>query len=272
MKEILWHALISLANVPSQQPTLTGLMALVQDQQLRLALSHYTYSGPYGELLDADQERLSTHSWQCFDLEQLMSKPKVVPPVLEYIFHVLQKRFDGRPTLLILDEAWVFLDHPLFVNKIREWLKTLRKLNVSVIFATQSVTDILESAITSTLLESCSARIFLPNNRAMENTIEQAYLQLGLNERQIQIITNATPKSQYYYQSSLGCCLFELGLGKATLAFCSMSGPEQKHYLRQLRKTLTYEAFLQEYLSAENLGSASTLFRLWHEHFQTRNQ
>src|SRR3989442_9713357 len=34
------------------------------------------------------------------------------------------------PTLLILDEAWLFLDDPVFAARIRQWLKTLRKKNV----------------------------------------------------------------------------------------------------------------------------------------------
>jgi type IV secretory pathway VirB4 component len=71
-----------------------------------------------------------------------------------YLFHRLEERFDGRPTLLILDEAWVFLDHPLFAARIREWLKVLRKKNVAVIFATQSLADIAGSSIAPAIIES----------------------------------------------------------------------------------------------------------------------
>jgi type IV secretory pathway VirB4 component len=73
---------------------------------------------------------------QCFETEALMGQAGVVAPVLTYLFHRLEERFDGRPTLLVLDEAWIFLDHPLFAARIREWLKTLRKKNVAVLFAT----------------------------------------------------------------------------------------------------------------------------------------
>ena len=66
--------------------------------------------------------------------------------MLTYLFHRLEERFDGRPTLLVLDEAWIFLDHPLFAARIREWLKTLRKKNVAVLFATQSLADIADSS------------------------------------------------------------------------------------------------------------------------------
>ena len=51
-------------------------------------------------------------------MEELMDMPDVIPPVLSYLFHVLEKRFDGRPTMMILDEAWLFLDNPIFANKL----------------------------------------------------------------------------------------------------------------------------------------------------------
>src|SRR3546814_13157708 len=74
---------------------------------------------------------------QCFEMEELMHSKAAVMAVLHYLFARFDERFDGAPTLLILDEAWLFLDDPVFAARIRQWLKTLRKKNVSVIFSTQ---------------------------------------------------------------------------------------------------------------------------------------
>ena len=142
----------------------------------------------------------------------------LVAPVLTYLFHRLEARFDGRPTLLILDEAWLFLDDPLFAALIREWLKTLRKKNVAVVFATQSLADIETSTIAPALIESCPSRIFLPNDRAIEPQSRAVYERFGLNDRQIDLIARAFPKRDYYYQSQRGNRLFELGLGQVGLA------------------------------------------------------
>ena len=108
--------------------------------------------------------------------------------MLTYLFHRLEARFDGRPTLLILDEAWIFLDDALFAARIREWLKTLRKKNVAVVFATQSLADIERSTIAPALIESCPTRIFLPNDRALEPQARAVYERFGLNARQIEIL------------------------------------------------------------------------------------
>ena len=135
-------------------------------------------------------------------------------------------RLDGSPALIGLDEAWALLDDPVFGPKIREWLKTLRRKNASVVFATQSLADVTESRIAPAILESCLARVFLPNARAIEPQSRAAYERLGLNARQIDTVARATPKRDYYFQSARGNRLFELGLGEVTLAFAGVSQAE----------------------------------------------
>ena len=125
IKEALWSALNSLASAPADERTLTGFSLLLQSNALKSALLPYTLEGPFGRLLDAVEDAgqaasLGTTLVQCFETEALMATPSVVAPVLTYLFHALEARFDGRPTLLILDEAWLFLDNPLFAARIRE--------------------------------------------------------------------------------------------------------------------------------------------------------
>lgn len=113
----------------------------------------------------------------------------------------------------------------VFAARIRQWLKTLRKKNVSVIFATQSLADIKDSSIAPAIIESCASRIFLPNPQATEPQIRTIYEGFGLNGRQIEIVATAEPKRDYYYQSRLGNRLFDLDLGPVTLAFAGASTP-----------------------------------------------
>ncbi|KCZ97682.1 conjugal transfer ATPase TrbE [Hyphomonas polymorpha PS728] len=68
---------------------------------------------------------------------------------------ILGDRLDGRPTLLIVDEGWLALDDEGFAAQLREWLKTLRKKNASVVFATQSLRD--QPAATGQLRRRCAA-------------------------------------------------------------------------------------------------------------------
>jgi type IV secretion system protein VirB4 len=256
IKQAVWQALTALAQTPQHQRTLTGLCALVQNKEIREALSTYTIKGPFGHLLDADSEVECNDIWRCYEMEEIMTMPNVITPVLSYLFHRLAKRFTGVPTLLILDEAWLFLDHPIFAAKIRDWLKTLRKQNVSVIFATQSVEDALESNIAPALLESCPSRILLPNDKVLEPKTRSSYEKLGLNERQLRILSCALPKRQYYYQSRLGNRLFDLELGPVALAFCGASRHEDRSLINSLVAEFGRQGFLQHYLEAKDLSWA----------------
>ncbi len=223
VRNAVWSALCSLAGAPPPERTLTGLSLLLEDPALREALHPWTVAGPHGRLLDADQDSLELAPVQGFEMEGLIGRPELAAPVLVYLFHRLARQFDGSPTMLVLDEAWVFLDDPLFSAKVREWLKTLRKRNVSVVFATQSIADISNSSVAPAIVESCPSRIFLPNERAGEPGAKEAYVRFGLNERQIEIISRAMPKRDYYYQSRRGSRLFELGLGPLAFTFAGAS-------------------------------------------------
>jgi type IV secretion system protein VirB4 len=221
----------------------------------------YTLEGPVGRLLDAAENALDLSDVQCFETEALMNSGSVVLPVLTYLFHRLEERFDGRPTLLILDEAWVFLDNPLFAQRIREWLKVLRKKNVSVIFATQSLADIADSSIAPAIIESCPQRILLPNDRAIEPQARTTYERFALNDTQIELIAHATPKRHYYLQSRRGNRLFELTLGPIAVALCGASDPETQSLIDRLLAEQGEVGFAAAFLEARRLGWAAGLLR-----------
>ncbi|MGH6997721.1 MAG: conjugal transfer protein TrbE, partial [Phenylobacterium sp.] len=226
VKEHLWTALGSLATAPTGERTLTGLAVLLQSASLKRALAPYCVGGPFGRLLDAEAEYVGYEAVQAFETEGLIGAG-AAPAVLAYLFHRIEARLDGRPTLVIVDEGWLVLDDPGFSAQLREWLKTLRKKNASVLFATQSLADIEASAIAPAIVESCPTRLFLPNDRALEPQITAIYRRFGLNDRQIEILSRATPKRDYYCQSRAGNRLFELGLGEVALAFAAISKPDQ---------------------------------------------
>uniref|UniRef100_UPI003567861E TraG/VirB4 family ATPase n=1 Tax=Hydrogenophaga sp. TaxID=1904254 RepID=UPI003567861E len=258
-KDAVWSALNSLASAPVEQRTMTGLSVLLQSNALRQALAPYVLGGAHGRLLDADADRLGTADVQAFEMEELMPSKAAVMAVLGYLFARFGERFDGAPTLLILDEAWLFLDDPVFAARIRQWLKTLRKKNVSVIFATQSLADIKDSAIAPAIIESCASRIFLPNPQAMEPQIRAIYEGFGLNSRQIDIVATAQPKRDYYYQSRLGNRVFDLGLGPVTLAFAGASTPEDQRAMNAVIAASGVSGFAPAWLRHRGLDWAADL-------------
>ena len=259
LKEHLWAALTSLASAPVGERTLTGLAVLLQSAKLKQALRPFCIGGAYGRLLDAEQERIGEASVQAFETEGLIGTG-AAGAVLAYLFHRIEGRLDGRPTLLIIDEGWLALDDGGFAAQLREWLKTLRKKNASVVFATQSLSDIDGSPIAPAIVESCPTRIFLPNERAIEPQITAIYRRFGLNDRQIEIIAHATPKRGYYCQSRRGNRLFELGLGPIALAFCAASTKADHADIERVIAEFGHEGFVHGWLAAHDLLWAADLF------------
>jgi type IV secretion system protein VirB4 len=246
---------------PVEDRTLTLYVALVQDAEVRAALHPFTHAGPYGRLLDHDRSTLGYGSVQAFEMDDLMARPQAAGAVLAALFHVLERRFNGKPTLLVLDEAWLFLKDAFFAAQIQDWLKTLRKRNVAVVFASQELADVEASTIASTIIEACLTRIYLPNDRARELRSRAFYERLGLNARQIALIANATPKRDYYLVSRDGCRLFELGLGRAALAFVGASRPEDHALMDRVFKESGLGNFAAAWLDQHGLRDAADAVR-----------
>ncbi len=260
VKELLWAALGSLASAPVHERTLTGLSVLLQSQALKRALQPYCLNGPWGRLLDADAERLGEADVQAVETEGLIGTGAAAA-VLAYLFHRIEDRLDGRPTLLIVDEGWLALDDEGFSGQLREWLKTLRKKNASVVFSTQSLADIDNSPIAPAIIESCPTRVFLANERALEPQIAATYRRFGLSDRQIEILSQATPKRDYYCQSRRGNRLFELGLGEVALAFAAASSKTDQALIAELFNEHGRGGFARAWLQARGAGWAADLAR-----------
>src|SRR6266446_3115107 len=258
VKELVWSALTSLASAPVGERALTGLSVLLQSGALKRALQPYCVGGPWGRLLDAEAERLGEAQVQAFETEGLIGGGAALA-VLAYLFHRVEGRLDGSPSLLIVDEGWLALDDPTFGAQLREWLKVLRKKNASVVFATQSLADIEKSAIAPAIIESCPTRLFLPNDRAIEPQIMAIYRRFGLNDRQIEILARATPKRDYYCQSRRGNRLFELGLGEVALAFTAASSKADQALIEQVLAEGGHDNFVPGWLKARDVAWATDL-------------
>jgi type IV secretory pathway VirB4 component len=219
-RKALWRGLTLVAEVPAEQRTISNLVTQVQDSTVRDGLSAFSLAGPLGRFLDADRDVMLEGRFVTFELETLMAMgPKVVMPIATYLFHRIEQRLDGRPTLIILDEAWVMLTNSAFGAKIEEWLRTLRKKNAAVVLATQSLSEIANSPHRDVILESCPTKLYLPNPEARNSATREMYRRCGLSDRQIEIVAEATPKRHYYYVSPLGRRLFQFALGPVALAF-----------------------------------------------------
>nr|WP_280971494.1 transporter [Cupriavidus gilardii]WDE72636.1 Conjugative transfer protein TrbE [Cupriavidus gilardii] len=219
---------------PGASRTIDDFVSTVQDQGIRDTLAYYHDAGPASDLLNGSEDSLRVHRWSVFEMMHLMERgPKTVVPVLAYLFRCIERRLDGkRPTLIVLDEAWLSLSTPYFMQRFNAWLRLLRSYNAAVVFATQNLTEIMDSPIASLIISSTPTKILLPNKEIMNPKIKPLYEGMGLNEKQIHNLQKATAKRDYYLMSEEGRRMISLGLGRVALAFVGASGKEEVDAVR----------------------------------------
>jgi len=112
-----------------------------------------------------------------------------------YIFHRISALMDGQKTIIMLDEGWKMLDDPVFTYRIKDWMKTIRKQNGILGFATQSVRDALNSDVGDTIIEQSPTQVFLPNNKASEDDYCKGF---GLTHHELKLIREMSPESRCF--------------------------------------------------------------------------
>lgn len=153
-------------------------------------------SGEHGWLFDNAEDRLDLSSRTLgFDMTALLENPRLRTPVMMYLFHRIEERLDGDPTMILIDEGWKALDDEVFAHRIRDWLKTLRKRNALVGFATQSARDALDSRIATALVEQTATMLFMPNARAR---VEDYCEGFGLSEHELDVIRTLPAHSRCF--------------------------------------------------------------------------
>lgn len=272
-RNALTAALQQLRLSPSR--TLTELSANVQDMEVREALQFYTLSGPLGHLLDADEDLLTDGRFLTFETESLLQlDDKAVIPVLLYLFRRIEKRLDGAPTLVTLDEAWAYLRHPVFRERLRDWLKTLRRMNGLVLLATQNLSDICKSEIGDVILEMCPTKILLPNAEAKNPASKEFYDRIGLNSRELDILQSSIPKQHYYFISPLGRRLVSLGIHNVALSFVGVNGKEERQLVEDLieEQPLTWQSAWLRMRSAAAKDSGLAEWADYYERLENQSE
>ena len=261
MRNAIKDSLELMKTIPQKRRTITTFLQNINYQDpetkkpvIKDMLTDYMISGKYGKIFDAEASELSLDTrFLAIEMEALMNRGEnCVVPALVYLFNYIEKKFDGRLTLLILDEAWLFLKNETFADKITEWLKVLRKKNVYVVFATQDVADVADSPLKTTIIQQCLTKIYLADPSALTPVMKNVYMQFGLTEPEISLLNFAAMKQDYFYTSPRNRRLFQLDLGRLTLA---LIGTPDHALLNELASK--YEpgsALCAEILAAKNIN------------------
>ncbi|GBR16757.1 transport secretion system IV VirB4 protein [Asaia spathodeae NBRC 105894] len=230
------HAIRQLSEAPKGARSITEFCGAIQNPEIREIMNYYTLSGPGGHILDAQVDGLDDAHLRVFEIQHLMNMSEAMfLPVMTYIIQRFIRSLDGNPAMLVIDEGWVFLKDATMRAKVEEWLRVLAKANCIVVFATQSLSDAINSGLMSVLVESCPTKVFLPNPEAKNPAIADIYRTFGFTDTELDIVSSAERQRQYYVSSPDGKRLIDLGLGPLTLSFVGAGSLENISEIKKLR-------------------------------------
>ena len=157
-----------------------------REGDLASRLAPWIGRGEHAWLFDNPADRLDMSTKTLgFDMTALLDDPVLRTPAMMYLFHRVEERLDGEPTIILIDEGWKALDDEVFAGRIRDWMKTLRKRNAILGFGTQSARDALDSRIAAAIIEQAGAQLFMPNPRA---TPEDYCAGFGLTSYELELV------------------------------------------------------------------------------------
>jgi type IV secretion system protein VirB4 len=148
----------------------TLFQSLDDDGELQSRVAEWAPGGRFGWVFDEpDHGRSLDLSGDIvgFDMTEILDMTTERMAVLSYIFRQIERVVeDRRPTIIVLDEAWKLLDDPYFGARLENWLVTLRKMNCVVIMMTQYPSQLRDSRVGKTIVETVPTQILFPNDRA----------------------------------------------------------------------------------------------------------
>lgn len=197
LRQEVSSALIKLRELKNR--TLSDLHLLISDRRLKHVLETYMCTERTKGALDGSSNPPVDSPLTVFECaEFLIRAERATVPILKHLFGLINRALNGKPAVIVLDEAWMMLKNGFFADELLTWFKTLRKHNALVIMATQSLSDFRTSGMYLNLLDCAKTRIFLPNADAGSELERQLYLEAGLNEEQIDEVINGIPKKDYF--------------------------------------------------------------------------
>jgi type IV secretion system protein TrbE len=220
-------ALGHLAECPPDERTLTRLHTLLSgDQDARQALRGYLKGSSYGDLFDGVVASYGDRPVVGIETQDIVGLEQVAPLVISAVFRAVRRdRLIGDGAkLVIIDEAWSLLRHPLFADEIESWAREMRKLKTALVLATQSLADLADGKM-KVIFDQLGNRFYLPHAEAMRPQSRELYERVGLLEEQVRILAGAQPKGEYLLQSEELTRLVEIRLEDDALALCAASSP-----------------------------------------------
>jgi type IV secretion system protein VirB4 len=268
-RDEIWQALGRVARHPPPLRTLSTFAQCFQVRRLKPGLTAFLQGGTYS-YFDASEDSFALDWWTTFEMHAILEQPAALPHAMQYIFHRMDAAFDGRPTIVIMDEAWKLLEHPIMRNQIKDFLKSKAKKGVAVVLSWQEIVDASTSPLWQAIVASCSTEIYLPNDKALNQDVLPHYRSVGLQQGHIQTIAMARRHADYLYKSATATRLFQMCLSPIERLLVAASTQEEIAALRALQGQDLDESLCAAWLRAQGYPQEADVYEELYAHKETQ--
>ncbi|NOT72558.1 MAG: VirB4 family type IV secretion/conjugal transfer ATPase [Hyphomicrobium sp.] len=199
-KEALSGAVAALGESPLENRTLGALRSYLDQTDtngLAARLKRWQRGEALGWVFDNPQDVLDASvTYSGYDMTEFLENPEIRSPLMAYVFERIERTITGQRIVIAIDEFWKALGDPIFSDLANNKLKTIRKQNGLMVFATQSPADALRSKIAHTIIEQCPTQIFMANGRASASDYVTG---MKLTTREFELVARElTPESRRF--------------------------------------------------------------------------
>ncbi|MBF9235608.1 VirB4 family type IV secretion/conjugal transfer ATPase [Microvirga alba] len=209
------RAILALRELPIHQRSLMTLAAHLDNTEaegLYARLERWMRPGPLGWVFDGESDEIKLDARLIgYDMTQFLDNPEIRTPLMMYLFHRVESLINGQRICIVIDEFWKALNDEAFVDLVQNKLKTIRKQNGFLVFATQSPQDALSSPIAHTIIEQCPTKIYFPNPNGKEDDYVKGY---NCSRREYQLIQKemSSDLRQFLIKQNRNSIVVELNL------------------------------------------------------------
>ncbi|WDZ80877.1 VirB4 family type IV secretion system protein (plasmid) [Ensifer adhaerens] len=209
-------AIDGLADLPVERRTIGALRTFLNNtdpEGIAARLRRWERGGPLGWVFDNIIEDIGVGGkFVGYDMTDFLDNEEIRTPLMAYLFHRVEQMIDGRRIIIVIDEFWKALQDDGFRDLAQNKLKTIRKQNGLMLFATQSPRDAIVSPIAHTIIEQCPTQIFLPNARGNHADYVDGF---KLTEREYELIARelSVESRRFILKQGHNSVVAELNLG-----------------------------------------------------------
>ena len=158
------NAVMKLPAADRSLSALRSMLGMKDASGVGARLEKWTSEGSLGWVFDNPTDSMTLDAqFLGFDMTDFLDNADIRTPVMLYLFHRIDLALTGERMIICIDEFWKALGDEAFRRFAQDGLKTYRKRNALMVFATQSPADALKSDISHSILEQVATKIMLPN-------------------------------------------------------------------------------------------------------------